>query len=221
MPKKQELKIALISLHGLIRGENLELGRDEDTGGQTRYVLELARALGEHPELGRVDLIVDERVSNDYARLEEKIGENVFITRIPFGPKRYLSKTRLWPYLDVFVDQCLNHFQRTRSVPDIIHGHYADAGYGGAQLARLLGIPFVFTGHSLGRIKKARLLESGLSPDKIESRYLISSRIEAEEFALETCKFSVSAFSVVLYSGADGSHPARSRPQLLSPAARR
>ncbi len=191
MPKKQELKIALISLHGLIRGENLELGRDEDTGGQTRYVLELARALGEHPELGRVDLItrqiVDERVSNDYARLEEKIGENVFITRIPFGPKRYLSKTRLWPYLDVFVDQCLNHFQRTRSVPDIIHGHYADAGYGGAQLARLLGIPFVFTGHSLGRIKKARLLESGLSPDKIESRYLISSRIEAEEFALETC----------------------------------
>ena len=86
-----------------------------------------------------------------------------------------------------FVDQCLNHFQQTRSVPDIIHGHYADAGYGGAQLARLLGIPFVFTGHSLGRIKKDRLLESGLSSEKIESRYLISSRIEAEEFALETC----------------------------------
>ena len=42
MPEKQELQIALISLHGLIRGENLELGRDEDTGGQTRYVLELA-----------------------------------------------------------------------------------------------------------------------------------------------------------------------------------
>lgn len=181
----------MISLHGLIRGENLELGRDEDTGGQTRYVLELARALGGRPEVGRVDLItrqiVDERVSDDYAKLEEPIGDNVFITRIPFGPKRYLSKTKLWPYLDVFVDQCLSQFQRTRSVPDIIHGHYADAGYGGAQLARLLGIPFVFTGHSLGRIKKDRLLESGLSPEKIESRYLISSRIEAEEFALETC----------------------------------
>lgn len=181
----------MISLHGLIRGENLELGRDEDTGGQTRYVLELARALGERPEVGRVDLItrqiVDERVSDDYAKLEEQVGDNVYITRIPFGPKRYLSKTKLWPYLDVFVDQCLSHFQRTRSVPDIIHGHYADAGYGGAQLARLLGIPFVFTGHSLGRIKKDRLLESGLSLEKIESRYLISSRIEAEEFALETC----------------------------------
>ena len=45
MSEDKKLKIALISLHGLIRGENLELGRDEDTGGQTRYVLELARAL--------------------------------------------------------------------------------------------------------------------------------------------------------------------------------
>jgi len=34
------LFILLISIHGLIRGENLELGRDADTGGQTKYVLE-------------------------------------------------------------------------------------------------------------------------------------------------------------------------------------
>lgn len=191
MAKKEGLHIALVSLHGLIRGENLELGRDEDTGGQIRYVLELARALGERSEIERVDLItrqvVDERVSSDYARLEGPLSDKVFITRIPFGPKRYLSKTKLWPYMEVFVDQCLSHFQRNRSVPDVIHGHYADAGYGGAQLSRLLGVPFVFTGHSLGRIKKERLLESGVSAEKIEARYAIGARIEAEEFALETC----------------------------------
>ena len=39
---------------------------------------------------------------------------HVVIVRIPFGPKRYLRKTKLWPYLDMFVDQCLNYFQRTR-----------------------------------------------------------------------------------------------------------
>ncbi|MFT5825272.1 MAG: sucrose-phosphate synthase, partial [Yoonia sp.] len=50
MSHQKVKRIALISLHGLIRGENLELGRDEDTGGQTRYVLELARALAESPE---------------------------------------------------------------------------------------------------------------------------------------------------------------------------
>ncbi|MDA1066816.1 MAG: glycosyltransferase [Verrucomicrobia bacterium] len=191
MATEKGLHIALISLHGLIRGEEQELGRDEDTGGQTRYVLELARALAERKTVDRVDLItrqvIDAKVSDDYARLEEPIAEKAYIVRIPFGPKRYLGKTKLWPYMEVFVDQCLNHFQRTRTVPDIIHGHYADAGYGGGQLARLLGIPFVFTGHSLGRVKKQRLEESGLSLEKIEARYAISTRIEAEEFALESC----------------------------------
>ena len=191
MSEDAKLRIALISLHGLIRGENLELGRDEDTGGQIRYVLELARALSDDPGVERVDLItrqiVDERVSRDYARLEEQIAERAWIVRIPFGPKRYLGKTKLWPYLEVFVDQCLNYFQKTGRVPHVIHGHYADAGYGGGQLSRLLGIPFVFTGHSLGRVKRQRLLDAGGVPEKIEARYNLSARIEAEEFALETC----------------------------------
>ena len=191
MPKKDGIRIALISLHGLIRGNDMELGRDEDTGGQTRYVVELARALSERDDIAQVDLItrqiVDERVSKDYAVLEEPIADKASIIRIPFGPKRYLNKTKLWPYIEVFVDQCLNHLRRTDTIPDLIHGHYADAGYGGGQLARLLGIPFIFTGHSLGRVKKDRLLESGVSPEKIEARYNISSRIEGEEFALETC----------------------------------
>ncbi len=191
MAKENGIRIALISLHGLIRSNELELGRDEDTGGQTRYVLELARALSEREEVARVDLItrqiIDDKISNDYAKLEEQIADKAYITRIAFGPKRYLSKSKLWPYMEMFVDQCLNHFQRTRTVPDIIHGHYADAGYGGGQLSRLLGVPFVFTGHSLGRVKKQRLEASGLSAEKIESRYAISTRIEAEEFALETC----------------------------------
>jgi hypothetical protein len=31
------LYIVLISLHGLVRGENMELGRDSDTGGQVGF----------------------------------------------------------------------------------------------------------------------------------------------------------------------------------------
>ncbi|MEM1158886.1 MAG: HAD-IIB family hydrolase [Verrucomicrobiota bacterium] len=188
---KRGLRMAHISLHGLIRGDNLELGRDEDTGGQTRYVLELVQSLAKNSDVERVDLItrqvVDDSVSDDYARLEEPLSDKAHIIRIPFGPRKYLPKTKLWPYMEMFVDQCLNYFQRTRTAPDIIHGHYADAGYGGAQLSRLLGVPFVFTGHSLGRIKRERLLESGVAEKEIESRYQISARIEAEEVALETC----------------------------------
>ncbi|NOR51358.1 MAG: HAD family hydrolase, partial [Gammaproteobacteria bacterium] len=66
-----KIYIVLISVHGLIRGNDLELGRDADTGGQTKYVLELTRALGKHPDVARVDLltrtIIDPQVSGDYA----------------------------------------------------------------------------------------------------------------------------------------------------------
>ena len=53
----EPLYIVLISVHGLIRGSNLELGRDADTGGQTKYVVELAKALAKQPNVGRVDLV--------------------------------------------------------------------------------------------------------------------------------------------------------------------
>ena len=39
------LKFLHLHLHGLIRSNNLELGRDADTGGQTQYVLELVKSL--------------------------------------------------------------------------------------------------------------------------------------------------------------------------------
>ena len=42
---KDKQYLLLISIHGLIRGHDLELGRDADTGGQTKYVLDLARSL--------------------------------------------------------------------------------------------------------------------------------------------------------------------------------
>ena len=38
------LRVVLLSLHGLIRSEEPQLGYDADTGGQVLYVLELARA---------------------------------------------------------------------------------------------------------------------------------------------------------------------------------
>ena len=44
------LYILHLHLHGLFRGHDLELGRDADTGGQTNYVLELAKALGQHSD---------------------------------------------------------------------------------------------------------------------------------------------------------------------------
>jgi sucrose-phosphate synthase len=194
--EQRPLKIALISLHGLIRGHNLELGRDADTGGQVKYVLELARELAAQPNVREVELltrqIIDPRVDDDYAQLEEPIAEGAKIMRIPFGPKRYLRKESLWPYIEMFVDQTLAYFKRS-GLPDVIHGHYADAGYAGAQLARLLHTPYIFTGHSLGRVKRQRLSLGKADTDSLEKKYRFTTRIEAEETALETASMVVTS----------------------------
>ena len=51
-------------------------------------------------------------------------------------------------------------------------------------MSRRLGIPLVFTGHSLGREKLRRLLAAGGDREQIEQSYSISRRIDAEELAL-------------------------------------
>lgn len=189
--------ILLISVHGLIRGHNLELGRDADTGGQTKYVVELARALAENDEVARVDLVtrrvVDAKVDSDYAEPIEEIGENAYIVRLECGPRRYLRKEVLWPYLDGFADSILQHLRRIGRMPDIIHSHYADAGYVASRLSNLLGIPMLHTGHSLGRVKKQHLLEKGIKRERLESQYSMARRIEAEEITLENANLVITS----------------------------
>ena len=183
-----DLYIILISPHGLIRGEDLELGRDADTGGQTKYVLEVARALAERPEVGRVDLltrrVVDPNLSPDYGEPVEAISKKANIIRIECGEPGYLPKEELWDSLEAFSDNALAYIHEQSQMPHIIHSHYADAGYIGILLSSLLGVPLVHTGHSLGRSKRKRLLASGVSREEIETTYNMSRRIDAEERTL-------------------------------------
>jgi len=187
---KNPLYIAHFSLHGLIRAEQLELGRDPDTGGQILYVIELIRELARRPEVGRVELltrrVVDPAVDDDYAEPFEALDNTgkASIVRLDAGPEGYLRKEELWPYLDQFVDNALEHFRRAERLPDLLHAHYADAGHVAARIANILGIPLVFTGHSLGRVKRRRLLASGETAEEIEAKYHIARRIEAEENTL-------------------------------------
>jgi sucrose-phosphate synthase len=191
------LHIMSLSVHGLVRGQDIELGRDADTGGQVSYVVDQARALASHPRVGQVDVVTrqvhDRGVDPSYAKSFEPLGEGARIVRIPFGPRRYLRKESLWPYLDGLLDQLTRFIRSSGTVPDIIHSHYADAGYVGAQLANLLGVPFVFTGHSLGRVKRERLLADGTDRDTLEERYHLSQRIEAEEQALEAASLVITS----------------------------
>uniref|UniRef100_A0A5B6ZIB2 Sucrose-phosphate synthase n=1 Tax=Davidia involucrata TaxID=16924 RepID=A0A5B6ZIB2_DAVIN len=106
----------------------MELGRDSDTGGQVKYVVELARALGSMPGVYRVDLLTRQvsspEVDWSYGEptemlpprnsesLSDEMGESsgAYIIRIPFGPKdKYIPKELLWPHIPEFFDGALDH----------------------------------------------------------------------------------------------------------------
>jgi len=180
--------ILLLSIHGLIRGNALELGRDADTGGQTLYVVDLARALAGRDDVDQVDLatrrIVGAAVSGDYAEPVELLSPTARILRIDAGPEEYIAKERLWDYLDGFMDNLVTTLNAGGRMPDLVHSHYADAGYVGVRLSNLLGVPLVHTGHSLGRDKRQRLLSAGTSAEAINETYNMDRRVDAEEEVL-------------------------------------
>ena len=181
---QKELYILLFSIHGLVRSRDIELGRNADTGGQVKYVLELAEQLAARPEVKRVDLftrlIHDKRFSQDYGRALEPISEKARIIRIPCGGGRYIRKELLWPHLDEFIDKTLKFIKHEDLDPYLVHGHYADGGYVAMHLASLFGVPFVFTGHSLGKVKQEKMLEDGMSPEDINRKYHMDDRIRVE-----------------------------------------
>jgi len=185
----KNLYIQLFSLHGLIRGNGSELGRDADTGGQVKYVLELARALALREDVEQVDLVTrlieDKVVSPDYSREIEPLSEKARIVRIQCGGRKYMRKELLWPYLEEFIDKTIKFLKKQQRTPDIFHGHYADAGYVAKELAKAFAVPFVFTGHSMGRNKKEKLLADGLSLQNINRQYAIDTRIREEEGIIE------------------------------------
>jgi len=177
--------IQLYNVHGLIRGNNLELGRNSDTGGQTKYVLELAKALSEKDEIEKVEivtrLISDRDYSPDYSNSIEIVNEKLKIVRIGCGGKKYIKKEQLWDHLEEFSDNSIKYIKANKRLPDIIHSHYADAGFICTTLTKFFGTPLVHSAHSLGIVKYKSFLEHGYSPEEIEKKFSFRTRIRAEE----------------------------------------
>ena len=180
--------VQLFSPHGLIRFNNPETGKDKDTGGQVKYVLELLESLSNHPKIRKVDLftrrIVDKRVSSQYGEEIETVNPKARIVRVSCGGNNYRAKETLWDYLDEFVDHTVRFIEKENDYPDVVHGHYADGNYIANQLSEIYDVPFLATGHSLGRNKQKILLQQGLSQDRVNERFNMVRRIDQEESAI-------------------------------------
>lgn len=205
MARARPLNVALVSIHGLIRAHDLELGRNADTGGQTKYVVELAEELGRCEGVGQVQLftrlIDDPDYGAEYSQETEQIGESARIVRLRCGPTGYIRKELLYPYLDEFVENAALYFEESGSQPDIVHGHYADGAYVAQRLAARFGAKFLFTGHSLGRNKRKALARAGVSEEEMREQYAIDTRIAIEEEALREADLVIASTEYEIETG--------------------
>lgn len=175
----------------------MEIGRDADNGGQTRYVYELAEYLSRHPGVRHVHLLTrlidDPRLDESYSLPVEIINDKLDIRRIPFAGKKYRMKEELWDHLDEFVGNSIKYLKENNIIPDWIHSHYGDAGYVASELSTLLKLPFAHTGHSLGIAKKNKVQALGMTEEEGERKFKFSKRLKAEDRTIRDSSFIITS----------------------------
>ena len=159
-----------------------------DFGGQLVYVKEMAIAMA---ELGHdVDIVTRQIIDPGWPEFAAPLEQyphatRVRIIRIPCGPPGFLRKEDLWPYLGTeWVANILDFYQQEGRMPDAITTHYADGGLCGALIEQQTGIPFTFTGHSLGAQKMDKMHINANNLVELEDRFRFSKRIVAERIAM-------------------------------------
>ena len=186
--KKDKSHIAFLNPQGNFDSKDSYWTQHPDFGGQLVYVKEVAMAVA---RLGhRVDIlarrIVDPEWPEFAAPLDGYPGvQNVRIVRLACGPEHFLPKEELWPHLGPeWVPNILAFYRGEGKLPDAFTAHYADGGLAGALLKKETGIPFTFTGHSLGAQKLDKL---GVTPEtlaEIDVRFRFARRIFAERVSM-------------------------------------
>ncbi len=181
------MRIGFMNPQGNFDNEDSYWTEHPDFGGQLVYVKELALALD---KLGiQVDLFTRQIIDKDWPEFknEEEFyeGSYVKIVRIPFGPEKFLKKEELWPYLKEYAKGIEDYYNRIGEKPDFITSHYGDGGLSAFYFKELTGIPFSFTGHSLGAQKMDKLKISRDNYHVLDRVYRFTKRIEGERRTME------------------------------------
>lgn len=199
------MHIAFVNPHGNFDPGNSHIAAHPDFGGQLVYVREVARALS---ELGhRVDILTRRIVDPDWPEFENETDsypnfENIRILRFRCGPDEFLPKEELWPHLGGWTKRIAEFYKEEGAWPDLWTGHYADGGLCAALLEEKSGVPFTFTGHSLGASKLDLLMQStrdepdGAALAAFEDRYHFGVRIAAERTAMSRAAAIVTNSSI-------------------------
>ncbi len=181
------MHIVFMNPQGNFDPKDSYLTEHPDFGGQLVYVKELAQAMS---KLGHKIDIVTRRIRDaswpEFSSDEDSypgFEESLRILRFSFGGNKFLNKEELWPYIPDLVDKMLKFYGENQ--PDFITSHYADGGYAAKIALDLGGIPFSFTGHSLGAQKLDKLAITNKNWSSLNEKFKFSKRIAAERISMK------------------------------------
>jgi len=155
------LHIISLALGGCLKAEPVPYGITEDTGGHITYILGEMEALARRNDVTRAEIVTrrfhDPRLGPAFAQAEEWANSKLVIRRIDSGNSAYLAKQALSDDREAFTGAFIADLKSRDCLPDVIHAHFADAADVAARVEAELGIPFIYTAHSLG-MDKARAI---------------------------------------------------------------
>ena len=182
------MHIAFLNPQGNFDPQDSYWAEHPDFGGQLVYVKQVALAVARAGHT--VDILTRRIVDPAWPELAatedayEGIG-NVRIIRLPAGPDEFLRKELLWPHLVTnWVPNILAFYEAEGKLPDAFTGHYADGGLAGVLIEAKTGIPFTFTGHSLGAQKMDKLGVSAANLAEMDAHYHFARRLLAERLSM-------------------------------------
>ncbi len=189
------MHIAFLNPQGNFDPQDSYWTEHPDFGGQLVYVKQVALAMGEQGHA--VDILTRQIIAPEWPEFAERFdvysdAPNVRIVRLPAGPEEFLRKELLWPYLvRDWVPNILDFYGD--DLPAAFTAHYGDGGLCGVLLEDAAGVPFTFTGHSLGAQKMDKLHVTRENLVEMDARFHFGRRIVAERLSMNHSAINITS----------------------------
>ena len=178
--------IVHVALQGCLKAKDVAYGLTPDTGGHIKYLLELVAAQARLPSVKRIVIVTrgfESAHGPEYRPGHECVSDKVEILRLADNHPGYLTKEDMWGQASCLTERLAEWLARQEKPATYLHAHYADAATLASSIRQRTGIPFVFTAHSLGRVKRTAMrasTEDQHSKDDLDRRIAIEERAFAE-----------------------------------------
>lgn len=191
------MHIGFLNPQGNFDRGNSHLSKHPDFGGQLIYVKHVAIAMAQKGH--KVDILTRQIIDPDWPEFAEPFDaysdvDNVRIIRLPAGPKEFLRKEVLWPYLVTdWVPNILKFYQEQGGLPNAMTAHYSDGGLCGLLIEDKTGLPFTFTAHSLGAQKMDKFEVTPENLAQLDEQFNFRCRLVAERLSMNRSAVNITS----------------------------